>query len=195
MKTLPIVELLDEIRGCRHCEASLPLGPRPIIAASNESKILLIGQAPGVRVHKSGVPWNDPSGKRLRDWMNISETDFYDETKVAIIPMGFCYPGTGKTGDLPPRKECAELWHENLLEQLQSVELTILMGKYAFAYMLGKQRKRNLTETVAAWKEYTPKVLPLPHPSPRNNRWLKKNDWFEADVLPWLKRRVKRILK
>lgn len=190
--SLPL--LLDEIRQCRHCEEHLPLEPRPILEARETSRILLIGHAPGIRVHESGIAWNDLSGKRLRNWMGISDEDFYNDAKVAIVPMGFCYPGTGKTGDLPPRKECAELWHDRLMEHLRSVKLTIVMGTYAITWALGNRQKRNLTETVAAWKEFTPEMIPLPHPSPRNNRWLKKNEWFESDVLPWLKRRVKRVL-
>lgn len=188
-------QLLTEIRGCRHCEAHLPLGPRPVLAASQTAKILLIGQAPGIRVHESGIPWDDASGKRLRQWMGISAEEFYDESKIAIVPMGFCYPGTGKTGDFPPRKECATLWHDRLLDQLGGIELTIVMGKYALRYALGGRQKRNLTETVADWRSFTPKTVPLPHPSPRNNRWLKKNGWFESDVLPWLKQRVKKLVK
>jgi uracil-DNA glycosylase len=186
--------LLAEIRNCQNCAADLPLGPRPILAAGKSAKILIIGQAPGIRVHESGVAWNDPSGQRLREWMGISDKSFYDEKKVAIVPMGFCYPGTGKSGDLPPRPECAELWHERLIKQLNSIELTLLLGQYSQNYVLDDRAKRNLTETVANWKEYRPKILPMPHPSPRNNRWLKKNDWFESEVLPWLQRRVKKLL-
>jgi len=186
--------LLTEIRKCQVCIESLPLGPRPILAAGKSANILIIGHAPGIRVHESGKPWDDVSGKRLREWMGISEKDFYNKNKVAIVPMGFCYPGTGKSGDLPPRPECAELWHERLLKHLTSVELTILLGKYAQKSVLGDRLQLTLTATVANWKEYRPRNLPMPHPSPRNNRWLKKNDWFESDVLPWLKRRVKKML-
>jgi uracil-DNA glycosylase len=186
--------LLVEIRKCRECEAHLPLGPRPILAAHQNARILIIGQAPGIRVHESGVPWDDPSGERLREWMGISTADFYDAKKVAIVPMGFCYPGKGKTGDLPPRKECAQLWHDRLLDELKKVKFTLVIGRYAQAYRLGEQNKSTLTKTVAAWQEFTPSCLPLPHPSPLNNRWLKKNAWFEKDVVPYLKRRTKRLL-
>lgn len=186
--------LLQEIRACEECKAELPLGPRPVLAAHNQSRILIIGQAPGIRVHESGVPWNDPSGNRLRQWMGISEADFYDIKKTAIVPMGFCYPGTGKSGDLPPRKECAELWHEQLLAKLKKVEFTLVIGQYAQIYVLEHQRKSSLTKTVQAWKEFTPSVLPLPHPSPRNNRWIKNNPWFEKEVVGYLKRRVKKVL-
>jgi uracil-DNA glycosylase len=187
--------LLAEIRSCENCAADLPLGPRPILAAGKSSKILIIGQAPGIRVHESGIAWDDPSGKRLREWMGISTDDFYNEKKVAIVPMGFCYPGTGKSGDLPPRPECAELWHERLLKQLNSIELTLLLGQYSQKYILGDQAKRNLTETVANWKEYRPNRLPMPHPSPRNNRWLTRNAWFERELLPWLQRKVAKLVK
>jgi uracil-DNA glycosylase len=187
--------LILEIRKCRHCEADLPNGPRPILAASAKSQILIIGQAPGIRVHQSGVPWDDPSGKRLRQWLGIDETNFYDRNKVAIVPMGFCYPGTGSSGDLPPRPECAQLWHDRLLAKLTNVELTLVIGRYAQDYVLGEKAASTLTDTVRQWKDYRPKSVPLPHPSPRNNRWLKNNPWFEKEVIPYLQRRVKRILK
>ena len=187
--------LLTDIRKCRECEAHLPHGPRPVLAASTESRILIMGQAPGSRVHESGVAWDDPSGVRLRDWMGISSDDFYDESKIALVPMGFCYPGTGRSGDLPPRKECSELWHERLLGNLTNVKLTLVIGRYAQDYRLGNKLKSTLTETVENWKDYTPVNLPLPHPSPRNNRWLKNNAWFLKDVVPYLQRRVKKLLK
>lgn len=186
-------QLLDDIRQCRECEAHLPLGPRPVLTANATSQILVIGQAPGRKVHESGVPWDDPSGKRLREWMGISTENFYDESKVAIVPMGFCYPGTGKSGDLPPRPECSQLWHQRLLGQLSNVKLTLVIGQYAQNYKLGAKNKRTLTDNVRAWREFTPTCLPLPHPSPRNNRWLKNNDWFLTDVVPYLKRRIKRL--
>jgi uracil-DNA glycosylase len=185
--------LLEEVRSCRHCEANLEFGPRPILEASNKSKILIVGQAPGRRVHESGVPWNDPSGERLRKWMGISTDDFYNPRLVAIVPMGFCYPGKGKSGDLPPRTECAELWHDRVLAQLTEVKLTLLIGQYAQAYMLGDKRLSNLTETVRAWKDFRPKYIPLPHPSPRNVRWFKNNPWFEDSVIPYLRRKVKSL--
>ena len=187
--------LLSEIRGCRHCEEYLPHGPRPVLVAKSSATILIIGQAPGLSVHQSGVAWDDPSGNRLRDWMGITSNDFYDPTNIAIVPMGFCYPGTGDSGDLPPRKECSELWHQRLLKQLTNVKLTLLIGKYAQSYMLQSRNKSTLTKTVLAWKEYRPRLLPLPHPSPRNNRWLKKNPWFEAEVVPYLRRQTRRLLK
>jgi uracil-DNA glycosylase len=187
--------LLSEIRDCRHCEKDLPCGPRPIVAADQDARILVIGQAPGLRVHQSGVPWDDPSGQRLREWMGVEPSVFYDETKIALVPMGFCYPGTGKSGDLPPRPECAELWHESLLAELENIKLTLVIGAYAQRSRLGKSRKKTLTATVQAWKEYRPACLALPHPSPRNNLWLKKNPWFVKEVLPYLKSRVKTLLK
>lgn len=187
--------LLVEIRQCRECEAHLPFQPRPILAAAEQARILIIGQAPGIRVHESGVPWDDPSGVRLREWMGISSADFYDASKVALVPMGFCYPGKGSTGDLPPRKECAQLWHERILNELGNVNLTLVIGRYAQAYRLGQRNRSTLTKTVAAWREFTPAYLPLPHPSPLNNRWLKKNEWFEEEVVPYLKRRTRRLLK
>lgn len=186
--------LLDEIRSCRECEEQLPQAPRPILSAHQDSKVAVIGQAPGRRVHKSGVPWDDPSGVRLREWLRVTEADFYDATKFAIIPMGFCYPGTGKSGDLPPRPECAPLWHGRLLEKLKHVKLALVIGNYAQAYVLGSAKKKTLTETVRHWKEYRPSAIPLPHPSPRNNIWLKKNPWFEMEVLPYLRRRVKAVI-
>ncbi|MCR9197691.1 MAG: uracil-DNA glycosylase family protein [Planctomycetaceae bacterium] len=186
--------LLTQIRSCTACAADLPCGPRPIVAAGATARILIIGQAPGIRVHQSGVPWDDPSGNRLREWMGVTSEDFYDECKVALVPMGFCYPGTGTSGDLPPRSECAELWHESLLSQLNNIRLTLVIGQYAQKYRLGSRRRSTLTKTVQAWQDFTPDNLPLPHPSPRNNRWLKKNAWFETDVLPYLQRRVKRLI-
>ncbi|OEK09650.1 IclR family transcriptional regulator [Flavivirga aquatica] len=186
-------DLLKSIKQCTICEKHLLLGPRPVVSAHPESKIVIIGQAPGTKVHESGIPWDDASGKQLRKWLNVSEEDFYDITKFAIIPMGFCYPGKGKTGDLPPRPECAPQWHKLLLEKLQNVELILLIGMYAQKYYLGKTAKKTLTETVANYKEYLPKYLPLPHPSPRNRFWLTKNPWFEVEVLPELRERVFKV--
>jgi uracil-DNA glycosylase len=145
-------------------------------------------------VHETGIPWNDPSGDRLRGWMDVPRDVFYDERRIAIIPMGFCYPGRGKGGDLPPRKECAELWLERLLARLPNIELTLLMGQYAHAYYLGSRRKKTLTDTIRAWREYLPDYMPLVHPSPRNMGWLKKNPWFEKDMVPELRKRVHRLL-
>jgi len=185
--------LLREIRACRHCEEHLPLGPRPVISASSKSKILLVGQAPGTKVHATGIPWNDPSGVLLRKWMQMDEQEFYNPESMAIIPMGFCYPGKGKSGDLPPRKECAELWHQALKESLQNIELTILIGQYAQKHYLGSKLKKNLTETVKSFAEYLPDVIPLPHPSPRNRYWLMRNPWFEAEVLPAFRERLSEL--
>jgi len=187
--------LLHDIRQCRICEKYLPLGPRPIVSASKESKIIIIGQAPGTKVHASGIAWDDASGKQLRKWLHVSSEEFYDETKFAIMPMGFCYPGKGKSGDLPPRPECAPQWHDALLKKMPKVELILLIGMYAQKYYLEKEAKRTLTETVANYKEYLPKFLPLPHPSPRNRFWLAKNPWFEKEVIPVLQDKVSLILK
>ena len=182
--------LLQDIAQCKLCKDKLPLEPRPIMSAHANSKILIVGQAPGIRVHNSGIPWNDPSGERLREWLQVDKNEFYNPELFGIVPMGFCYPGTGKSGDLPPMKECATTWHEKLLAQMPNVELTLLIGKYAQNYYLGKTQKKNLTETVGAFEEYLPQYLPLPHPSPRNNIWMKKNPWFLEAVLPTLRDRV-----
>ncbi len=186
--------LLQDIRQCTICKAHLPLGPRPVVSAHPDSKIVIIGQAPGTKVHASSVPWDDASGKQLRKWLDVSVEDFYNDTKFAIIPMGFCYPGKGKTGDLPPRPECAPQWHEPLFDKLKNVELILLIGMYAQNYYLGKTAKKTLTETVANHSAYLPKFLPLPHPSPRNRFWLTKNPWFEVEVLPELQRKVKALI-
>jgi len=193
--TKKLNNLLAEIKDCRLCEEHLPLGPLPVVQASSKAKILIAGQAPGRKVHESGIPFDDASGERLRDWMGIDREIFYDASKIAIVPMGFCFPGTGKSGDLPPRPECAEAWREKLLASLPKIELTLVIGKYAQDYHLGTLQKKNLTETVKTWKSYwKKKVLPLPHPSPRNNIWLRKNDWFEGDVLPTLKSKVQKLI-
>ncbi len=185
--------LAQEIRACTLCSAYLPLGPRPIIQVSNSAQILIVGQAPGSRVHETGIPFDDPSGNRLREWMGIDKSVFYEESKIAIVPMGFCFPGTGKSGDLPPRPECAGTWRKKLLNELPQISLTLVIGQYAQAWHLGQLVKQNLTETVKAWKEFGPEIIPLPHPSPRNNIWLKKNPWFEQEVLPKLQAKVKSI--
>ncbi len=187
-------QLLENIANCTHCAKALNHQPRPVVAAHPESKIIIIGQAPGSVVHRTGIPWDDQSGKNLRSWLDISNADFYDASKVAIIPMGFCYPGKGKSGDLPPRKECAPLWHDQLISQLPEVKLTLLIGKYAQDYYLQKEAKKNLTETVKNFEEYLPKYFVLPHPSPRNNIWMAKNAWFKSEVLPSLKSIVSFIL-
>ena len=186
-------DLLIEIKGCQICKDNLPFAPNPVLKASETSKLLIVGQAPGTKVHASGIPWDDQSGKLLREWLKIDMDTFYNEEKVAIIPMGFCYPGKGPSGDLPPRKECAEHWHQKLLNRLPNVEFSLLIGQYAQNYFLGDQMKRNLTETVNSFHEYLPKYLPLPHPSPRNRFWFKKNPWFEKEVLPYLQHRMKKI--
>lgn len=186
--------LLEQVRACRLCERHLPLGPKPILRARPGAKLLIVGQAPGRRVHDSGIPWNDPSGDRLRDWMRIGREQFYDEARIAIIPTAFCYPGTGPGGDLPPRPECAPLWHPRLVPALPQLQIALLVGSYSQAYYLGSHRKATLTETVRAWREYLPHFLVLPHPSPRNQMWLKRNPWFQHDVLPFLRWLVARIV-
>ena len=185
--------LVAEISRCSVC-TDLPLGPRPVIAVSRASKIAIIGQAPGTKVHASGIPWDDQSGRNLRTWLGVDEQTFYNPDLFAIIPMGFCYPGKGKSGDLPPRKECAPKWHEPLFANLKHIELTLLIGAYAQNYYLGKLRAKNLTETVKNFKSYLPNNFVLPHPSPRNNIWLAKNEWFSTEVLPELKLQVADIL-
>jgi uracil-DNA glycosylase len=179
--------LLAEIRACRLCEAHLPLGPRPILRASGTARLLIVGQAPGRRVHETGIPWNDPSGDRLRLWLQMSREQFYDERHIAIVPAGLCYPGSGPRGDAPPRPECAPLWHPRLRALMPKIELTLLIGQYAQAYYLGARRKKSLRETVQAYQTYLPEFLPLPHPSPRNQLWFKQNPWFEQEVIPALR--------
>ena len=186
--------LLKQVSNCVICEPDLPLGARPVIQHNSHARILIAGQAPGLKVHQTGKPFNDASGDRLRQWLGLTEQVFYDANKVAILPIGFCYPGKGKSGDLPPRKECAPAWREQLLAGLPNIELTLVLGKYAQAYHLPQHKKMPLTELVKLWREFWPAILPLPHPSPRNNIWLSKNPWFEADVLPELKNRVAAIL-
>ncbi len=191
----PLESLLREVRACRICEAELPLGPRPIVRAQASARILIVGQAPGTRVHETGIPWNDPSGDRLRAWMGVDRDTFYDESRIAIIPMGFCYPGRNpKGGDLPPRKECAEHWIAQLLEHLPNISLTILSGQYAQRQYLDRNRRDTLTETVRNWRDYTPRYLPTPHPSPRNTHWLQRNPWFDDEVVPYMRRRVSKLL-
>ncbi len=186
--------LIREIQACHVCEPYLPLGANPVFIAKPKARILIVGQAPGIRVHKTGLPFNDPSGTRLRRWLGIDRQTFYESPYLGIVPMGFCYPGTGKSGDLPPRKECASIWRELLLAQMPAVELTILLGQYAQHYHLGKSRKKNLTETARAWREYWPELLPLPHPSPRNIAWLQRNPWLEQEVIPVLQQRIQHLL-
>jgi len=186
--------LLKDIRACQLCKKDLPLGARPVLQAHKDSKILIAGQAPGQKVHETGIPWDDPSGKRLRDWLGVDEEIFYNLEVIALVPMGFCYPGTGKSGDLPPRLECRQTWHDKVLTQMPNIKLSLVIGKYAHDYYLKGKQKDNLTKTVQAWQEYAPDIVPLPHSSPRNNIWLKKNPWFEVDLLPELKNRVSAIL-
>lgn len=192
--SLSFDELVAKVRQCTLCAEYLPLGPRPVIQLSESSRILVVGQAPGRRVHETGLPFDDPSGDRLRNWMGVSRDVFYDESKLAILPMGFCYPGTGKSGDLPPRPECAPAWREALLVRLKRIELTLVIGQYAHAWHL-PDPKKSVTDNVKEWKKDWPRVLPLPHPSPRNNMWLRRNPWFEQDVIPELQRRVLEILR
>lgn len=187
-------KLLNKIRSCSECSKHLALGPNPVLSLNSRSKIIVIGQAPGLAVHKTSVPWNDKSGENLRKWMNVSVDDFYDTDKFGIIPMGFCYPGKGKSGDLPPTKECAPLWHQKLLSNMKDVELILLIGTYAQQYYLGNKLKRTLTESVKNYKEYLPNYFVLPHPSPRNNIWQAKNEWFKKEVIPELKNSIKSIL-
>jgi len=187
-------KLLKEIRQCTKCLPHLEMGVNPVLSASRKSKIAIIGQAPGSIVHKSGVPWEDKSGDRLREWLGVEKEQFYNPDIFAIVPMGFCYPGKGKSGDLPPRKECAPLWHKPLFDKMKNIELTLLIGQYAQGYYLGDKKKKTLTETVKNHAEYLPTYLPIPHPSPRNNIWLKKNPWFEKEVIGFLREVVGRHL-
>jgi uracil-DNA glycosylase len=186
--------LLKEVRACTLCAAHLPQGPRPVLQVDAKARILIVGQAPGIKVHMSGVPFDDASGDRLRQWMGISRELFYDAKTVAILPMGFCYPGTGKSGDLPPRRECAPQWRAPLLAAMPNIELTLVIGQYALAWHLPDVDTKNLTDTVRVWRDHGPAVVPLPHPSPRNNIWLKANPWFDDDVVPMLQARVQTLL-
>jgi uracil-DNA glycosylase len=187
---------LGEVRQCTLCREHLPLGPRPVLVADPAARLLIVGQAPGTRVHASGIPWDDPSGDRLRDWLGLTADEFYNARNIAIVPMGLCYPGRGKSGDLPPRPECAPRWHPPVLAQLPNIETTLLIGQYAQRYYLGVRQPhhRNLTERVKAWREFAPRWFPLVHPSPRNQYWLQKNPWFEQELIPALRPRVRRLL-
>ncbi|EHK8985974.1 uracil-DNA glycosylase family protein [Vibrio vulnificus] len=186
---MPLEPLLTQIRACQVCASALPLGANPVVQAHSEAKILIIGQAPGTKVHHTSIPWNDASGNRLRAWLDIEKQTFYDPKQIAIMPMGFCYPGQGQSGDLPPRKECAPLWHEALLKHLPNIELTLLIGQYAQNRYLSNKPK-TVTETVQNWQAWLPDYLPLPHPSPRNTLWLRKNPWFEEQTVPYLRQQV-----
>ena len=183
---------LSEVRACQICSANLPFGPRPVLQLASTARLLIIGQAPGNKVHQSGIPWNDASGDRLRDWLKLDPSAFYDPARVAILPMGLCYTGAGVNGgDKPPRPECAPLWHERLLRHLPDVRLTLLIGQFAQRHYLASTRKRSMTETVKAYGDYTPRYFPLPHPSWRSTVWMRKNPWFEATTVPDLRRIVR----
>ena len=186
--------LLETVRACRACEAHLPLGPRPVLQASATARILIVGQAPGAKVHASGVPWGDRSGERLRHWMGIDAANFYDKACVAIVPMGFCYPGRGASGDRPPRRECAQLWLDRLLAQLRRIELTLLVGQYAQAHFLRGTGHASVTTTIRDWRAHAPRVIPLPHPSPRNIAWFKANPWFDDELVPVLRHRIRKLV-
>ena len=187
--------LLRDICACTLCAAHLPLPPRPVLRASATARVLIAGQAPGRKVHETGIPWNDPSGDLLRAWLGIDRDSFYDERRIAIVPTGFCYPGKGPSGDLPPRPECAPHWQPQLRRLMPRIQLTLAVGSYAQAWHLDSRRKASVAETVRAWRDYAPAVFPLPHPSPRNRKWLSDRPWFERDVLPALRRRFRAVLE
>jgi uracil-DNA glycosylase len=182
--------LLRRVRACQVCAAHLPHEPKPVLRASSTARLLIVGQAPGRKVHTTGIPWNDPSGDLLRTWLRLDRESFYDESRVAIIPAGLCYPGTEKGADLPPRPECAPLWHPHLRAALPNIRLTLLVGRYAQAYYLGSRQGKTLADTVHKYQDFLPEFFPLPHPSPRNRRWMKLNPWFESEVIPMLRLRV-----
>jgi len=190
MSEITLKDLLEQVRSCRLCD--LPLGPNPVLRAGGSARILIVGQAPGTRVHHTGIPWNDPSGDRLRDWLQMDRDGFYDESRIAIVPMAFCYPGRGKSGDLPPPPLCSETWHERLLERMPHIEATLLVGKYAQDYYLGAGTE-TLAERVRRWREFAPRYWPMPHPSPRNRLWLRRNAWFEDEVVPALREHIRTI--
>ena len=194
MTTRNALALLGEVRRCTLCAKDLPLGPRPILQLHPDARILIAGQAPGRKVHESGTPFADASGDRLREWLGITPEIFYSARHVSILPMGFCFPGTGKAGDLPPRPECAPAWREDLLRHLRKLKLTLVIGQYAQAYHL-PDAGGSVTATVQAWREHWPSIVPLPHPSPRNNLWLRRNPWFEEKLLPRLRLRVAEVLR
>lgn len=198
----PLDALLADVRACTLCAAHLPLGPRPVLQVRGSAKILIAGQAPGRKVHESGVPFDDASGERLRAWLGVSRSTFYDSQQISILPMGFCYPGTGTSGDLPPRPECATAWRTQLLAHLKSIQLTLVLGQYALDFHLpvlhqpvaAGSAAQSVTAKVLDWRKHWPQIIALPHPSPRNNPWLKRNPWFEAELLPELKSRVAQVL-
>lgn len=187
-------QLIRDIRKCETCAAELTLGPRPVVSLPKEARIAVIGQAPGTKVHASGIPWDDQSGIRLRNWLGVEPEFFYESDRFAILPMGFCYPGKGKSGDLPPRKECAPLWHKLVLDQLPNIKLILLIGSYAQKYYLGRRAHHRLTDTVRNYADYGPLYFPIVHPSPRNKIWQKKNPWFEEEVIPVLRNRMSDLL-
>jgi uracil-DNA glycosylase len=182
-----------EARACRFCEKQLPQAPRPIFRVGKAARLLIVGQAPGRLVHETGIPWNDPSGDVLRDWLGLDREAFYDTSRIAIVPIGLCYPGTVDGADLPPCRECAPLWQPRFRAALPDIRLTLLVGAYAQAFYLKRRRKKTLADTVRAWRDYLPEFFPLPHPSWRNIGWLERNPWFEKDVLPALRRRVRTV--
>lgn len=188
-----LLAVLREARACTLCSAELPLGPRPVLQAGVGARVLIVGQAPGTRVHATGIPWNDPSGDLLRRWLAVDREQFYDPELFAIVPTGLCYPGRGRSGDLPPRPECAPRWHPPLLEALPSIRLKLLIGRYAQDHYLGRSRE-SLSDRVARFRDYLPDSIPLPHPSPRNRRWLAQRPWFDAEVVPSLRRAVRDAL-
>ena len=191
----PLEQLLRDVAACRLCEAHLPFEPKPLLRARSTARLLIAGQAPGARAHESGVPWNDASGIRLRQWLGLEREPFYDDNCIAIVPMGFCYPGKGESGDLAPRRECAATWHPRLLPLLPDLRLKLLIGHHAQLYFLGHRRKTTLTDTVRAFRDYLPDALPLPHPSPRNQLWFKMNPWFENELVPELRELVGSVLE
>jgi uracil-DNA glycosylase len=192
---MSLKRILRDVRACRICEAELPLGPRPVVQVASTARLLIVGQAPGSKVHRSGIPWNDASGDRLRDWLGLDRSTFFDEGKVAILPMGFCYPGAGENGgDNPPRPECAPRWHERLLKHLPDLQLTLLVGQYAHRYYLDAGPKASMTETVKAFSQYGPQFFPLPHPSWRSLIWMRKHPWFEQAVIPELRKALRNVL-
>lgn len=188
-----LATLLAEVRACVLCAEHLPLGPRPVLQMSASARLLIAAQAPGRKVHETGLPFNDVSGDRLRDWLGVSREVFYDARQIAIVPMGFCFPGTGRAGDLPPRPECAPAWRAALLSHLKNIQFTLVIGRYAQAYHLPHQGS-SVTEVVQAWRQHWPHTVALPHPSPRNNRWLQRNPWFELELLPLIRARVAEVL-
>ncbi len=187
-------KLLEEVRRCELCRAHLPQAPKPVLAASATSRIVIVGQAPGSRVQATGIPWNDPSGELLRQWMGVDRDSFYNAARIALVPMGFCYPGKGRSGDLPPRPECAPQWHPRLFAQMPQRRLTLLIGQYAQRHYLGARAGKTLTETVRRHADYLPEFFPLPHPSPRNRLWLRRNPWFDAEVVPRFRALLQELL-